>query len=299
MAMKMELILGLILLMFTQTASGQKLEFIETNDVVLLQDCGKPIYTYQKSTKSLQGKYPRANYLHPLYDFQGKMLTEDFPEDHPHQRGVFWAWHQLFVDGKRIGDPWLCQGMVWEVDSVALKTDENRAILEATVYWSDEKENKNILKENLKIEYRRPDDEFYILDFEIVLNALVDKLQIGGSEDEKGYGGFSVRLKTKDGLVFFGENGQLTPRTTTVDVGNWIDVREEKESCSGVVILCDTTRIPNFQGWILRRKNSMQNPAFPGRELIDIRVNEPLVIKNRLIVYQNRLSIQQWLFNLK
>src|SRR6056300_243087 len=67
--------------------------FTEGNDSIL---------KYQIAEKSLNGTYNRANYIHPLYTLDGDILTEDFPEDHLHHRGIFWAWHQLNIGDKRI-----------------------------------------------------------------------------------------------------------------------------------------------------------------------------------------------------
>ena len=57
---------------------------------------------YQAERKALpDGQAARSNYFHPLYDLDGNVLTEDFPKDHIHHRGIFWAWHQVLINGKR------------------------------------------------------------------------------------------------------------------------------------------------------------------------------------------------------
>ena len=57
---------------------------------------------YQAERKALpDGGAARSNYFHPLYDLDGQVLTEDFPKDHIHHRGIFWAWHQVRINGKR------------------------------------------------------------------------------------------------------------------------------------------------------------------------------------------------------
>ena len=48
----------------------------------------------------------RCCYVHPLYAPNGVMLTDDFPVDHYHHRGVFWVWPIVNVDGER-RDLWL------------------------------------------------------------------------------------------------------------------------------------------------------------------------------------------------
>ena len=62
------------------------------------------IMSYQQQYKAQKGKYRRCHYIHPLYGLDGEVLTEDFPADHPHHRGIFWGWHQLWLGDKKVGD---------------------------------------------------------------------------------------------------------------------------------------------------------------------------------------------------
>ena len=73
---------------------------------------------YQRMPKSLDGKYARNNYIHPLYGLDGAVLTEDFPEDHLYHRGIFWSWHQVYINGQRMGDPWLLENFIQKVKNV-------------------------------------------------------------------------------------------------------------------------------------------------------------------------------------
>ena len=277
---------------------GQQLRFIENDGTVTLFDRERPVFSYQKETKSIRGQYPRASYVHPLYSLGGEVLTEDFPADHPHHRGIFWSWHQLYVGEKRVADPWFCEGISWKVDTVLTTVEKGTARLEATVYWvstqsidGDHKPD-TILQELVRITYKKPKANYYELDFEIALVPLLEGVRIGGSEDEKGYGGFSVRVKTPEDLQFFSKNGKLTPENTPVAAGGWVDLKgsfspNTKEKV-GVVIMSQPEALQNFQGWILRKKDSMQNPAFPGREPIVL--EKPLVFKNKVVVYRGSLS---------
>ena len=65
----------------------------------------------------------------------GDVLTEDFPEDHRHQRGVFWAWHQLWDGEERLGDGWTLEDFTTEVKRVAARVTERSAHLDAEVGW--------------------------------------------------------------------------------------------------------------------------------------------------------------------
>jgi hypothetical protein len=49
--------------------------------------------------------FTRGGYLHPLHAPNGLVVTDDFPEDHRHQRGVFFAWTKTEV-GDQHPDFW-------------------------------------------------------------------------------------------------------------------------------------------------------------------------------------------------
>ena len=44
---------------------------------------------------------PRSDYIHPLYGLHGEILTDDWVPDHPHHRGIYWAWPEVDWQGKR------------------------------------------------------------------------------------------------------------------------------------------------------------------------------------------------------
>lgn len=287
-------ILNLILVSFISCiptgANGQGLNFQMRHDHITLYEDQNPRFSYQVKTKAVAGQYPRANYVHPLYSLSGEVLTEDFPSDHLHQRGIFWSWHQLYVDNERLGDPWECEGITWIVDTTMTETHNKSAVLQSVVNWLPEGWQTPVLREDVLISYSKTDPDHYELDFEITLTALVEGLQIGGSEDEKGYGGFSARLKIPDDIQFFSHEGEVTPQKTPVEAGGWVNVKgsfhADQNEPTGVVIMCDPDALKSFRGWILRRSNSMQNPAFPGRKPLAIPKSGPSHFRNKLIVYR-------------
>ena len=73
------------------TAAQHPIRIAETDQGFVITEGPEKVMIYQRKHKSLDGKYTRANYIHPLYGLDGEVLTEDFPRDHPHHRGVFWA----------------------------------------------------------------------------------------------------------------------------------------------------------------------------------------------------------------
>ncbi len=274
---------------------AQNLEFREEKEGVLLLENDQPRYFYQTETKSLDGEYPRANYIHPLLGVKGEIITEDFPEDHLHQRGIFWTWHQLYAEDKRIGDPWLCEGISWEISKVQTEIKDSAAVLNAEVLWIGSDANEAVIKEDLKITFERFNKETFALTFEIQLTALKEGVAIGGSEDAKGYGGFSPRLKLPENVVFESDNGAVEPQNLPVKAGPWITLNGDFENTgntTGVTIMGEPEKLPNYQGWILRSEKSMQNMAFPGAEPLPIKKGENLKFRNQILVHYD-LSVEE------
>ncbi len=270
-------------------------EFRQNEQGFELYEAGKPVFFYQKEPKLLQGQYICCDYLHPLYSLDGDTLTEESPADHPYHRGIYWAWHQIFIDGKSVGDGWVMQDMSQEVSSVKTEVNKSSSVLTAEVFWKSALWNNNepFIKGKTLITVYPVDADIRIIDFEISLRALTANVSIGGSDDEKGYGGFCVRLKLPGDILFNSEKGPVTPEVTQVIAGPWMDFSgtfgtDNKKS--GVTLICDPDT-PNFPApWILRKESSMQNIVFPGRQRIDLSTDKELVLKYRVLVHSGELN---------
>ncbi len=261
---------------------------------VLVVENGKKILFYQQQAKLWEGKFQRANYVHPLYDRNGKIITEDFPSDHRHHRGIFWAWHQLWLGEKKLGDSWSTQDFLSVVKSVETKTQSpNTLAIKTKVHWTsklliDADGNAvPVVEEQTTITVHPTQEAWRLVDFEIKLLALKPEVKIGGSEDDKGYGGFSARIALSPDTKFRGTKGEVKPKRGAVQLGSWLDVSTAK---SGMAIL-DHPQNPGFpQAWILRQQRSMQNPVYPGREPVAISQQQPLVLKYRLVIHNGHLQ---------
>ncbi|MCR8668793.1 PmoA family protein [Aestuariibaculum sp. M13] len=262
--------------------------FTEDNDSILV---------YQITEKSQNGNYKRANYIHPLYSLDGEILTKDFPEDHLHHRGIFWAWHQLYIGNKRIGDGWEIENFKWDVTSV--KEIENHNIsktIQAEVYWKsnlwlDSTGNeKPFVKEITTITVYPKTENYRAIDIEIHLLALEPDMRIGGSEDEKGYGGFSSRIKLPEDINFTSCKGKVTPENLPVKAANWMDITGalgKNSSQAGLTIFCHPSNPGKQNRWILRQKRSMQNAVYPfsGAKTVALSNNKPTILRYRLLIH--------------
>lgn len=289
---------------------------------------GQHVLTYHAAHITQDGNWGRANYLHPLINPSGQVITEDFPDDHPHHRGVFWAWHQAWLRDRQLGDAWACNGFRWNLNSSRTYHDRKTIVIENDLTWSTidktawiqsspkpalEKDKANYPELNSigvesKAETANPVDlieeknwirvhpthhNCRVIDFFICLSANHEGVRIGGSEDAKGYGGFSVRLKLDGTEAFRSNDREIKPETQAVNAGNWLDVSRLD---SGLTIINHPLN-PGVQrdqaSWILRRKHSMQNAVYPGREPILIPRNQPLRLGYRLVLHDGSLKEEQ------
>ena len=129
---------------FTTARSGEGIEISEN---------GRKVLFYQVRPKSVEGKYERAGFVHPLYSLNQKILTDDSPADHPYHRGIFWAWHQIILNGKNIADGWMSEHISWVAPKVKVKKSKGRIMLQSEMVWNAEPDHTPtpIVKEKTKI----------------------------------------------------------------------------------------------------------------------------------------------------
>ena len=259
------------------------------------------ILFYQAERKALpDGRAARSNYFHPLFDLDGNVLTEDFPKDHIHHRGIFFAWHQVRIGGKTVQDQWVNRDSFWTVQNARMDTDDRSASLALRVVWESplftdaQDRRRPFVEERSVTRVHRVEQGIRKIDFHLRLSALVDGVEIGGSEDSKGYGGFSFRVVMPPDIRFAGAHGAVTPIENAVGSSPWMDVSGSYGASgkSGLTILTHPTSAGFPQQWILRAKGSMQNAVYPGRHPVAISRDRPLLLNYRLVLHRGELATE-------
>jgi hypothetical protein len=254
---------------------------------------------YQAERKSLpNGQAARSNYFHPLYDLDGNVVTEDFPKDHIHHRGIFWAWHQVRVNGATVQDQWVNRDSFWTLQDARTVSDDRSASLALRVVWESPRftdaqdQRRPFVEEQSVTRVHRAEGAIRKIDFHQQLKALVDGVEIGGSDDAKGYGGFSYRVVMPADIRFTGAQGVVTPIENAVSPSPWMDVSGSYGSSgkSGLTVLThpSTTGFP--QPWILRARGSMQNAVYPGRNPVAIPRDRPVILRYRIVLHRGELA---------
>lgn len=230
----------------------------------------------EKSAVTEAGASPPGHYFHPISTPRG-VLTELFPPDHVHHRGLFWAWRQLLIDGKPVANSWLMTGMKFRSMGVTRSHDGTR--LEAAGRWRVG--GRDVLEERLSA---RVAGNVLILD--LGLTPMVPGLSIGGSADDKGYGGFSLRLVHSEALRFESGGRVLAPEAGPVEAGPELRMTWDSGTpapAMAVRMACSIDGKP-INRWILRRELSMQNCVWPGRDPVPLPMGKVARLGLRLTV---------------
>ena len=287
------------LLLCISVTSYSQINMVVKDGGFLFLEGKDSIFFYQKTPKAEDGKFSRCNYIHPLYGMDGSRMTEDFPADHPHHRGIFWAWHQLLIDGQPVADGWELKNFIQKVTNFEFILQKGSGRVNTTVDWKSplwKNGSEAFLKEETQLTIYPKSGNYRRIDFQISLKPLAEKFSLGGSDDEKGYSGFSVRLKLPEDVSFSSDHGLVEPANSAISAGNSMNIEGSflnKNKTGGVVIWSNPQNPSPANSWILRKKASMQNVAFPGITPILIEKEKPLVLKYTLLVFQGKMNEKQ------
>ena len=266
-----------------------RVDAVFADDGVTLTDGGKSVLFYRTVPADPAHEPGRLNYVHPIYAPDGTVLTEDRPADHLHQRGAFWSWHQVIVDGKNVADGWYMKGLTFHVREKRFKGDSaggGTLVVNADWIVSSGPELAYVARETTKVRVYPLKDGARRIDFDTVITARADTLALGGSDDEKAYGGFSVRLVKPDRLTFGSGGKTVTPAVGPVDAGKSMGFAWTPGGGSPawtVGLACKANGAP-ITRWILRKELSMQNCVFPGRAPFVLKKGETLRLQSTLIL---------------
>ena len=243
--------------------------------------------------------YARGDYIHPLFGPSGEELTDDYSLNHPHHRGICWAWPVVRFKGE-VRDIWAVRvlptqpGGIWArpVSMDRIEAGPVLAAIDAENVWKWG-DREPIVREDVAIRVFRGQDRCRFLDVQIRLTALADDVSIGGRP--KGtYGGFNLRTfpefdQRKIDMRI--EPADAKPRQAWYHLtGNF----PGGKGLAGVAMLEHVTNpdYPNFPNPEGADKVPGQypkwrsvQPAWPGDREVELQRDKPLVLKYRLWIH--------------
>jgi hypothetical protein len=260
---------------------------------ILIREGERPVLQYNYETNqppvgflekvhTTARKYavPRSNYIHPLYGPDGEVLTQDWSTDHPHHRGIYWAWPEVDF-GQQRGDLHALQRVFARpTGQIQLTTSANAARIEAENLWKWEDETP-VVRERATIVAHRAGEQGQFVDLSFQFTALVDGVKLA-RRGTKAYGGLNIRLSPTQGLKLAHhlDPASATPRRAWSDS---VGMRAGGTKPVGLAVFEKTTN-PDYPGdYIEYPKLPWFQPTFPqAGTRFELNKGQPLVLEYRL-----------------
>jgi hypothetical protein len=267
--------------------------------LTLLED-GKPVltyrYTFVEPPAGVDGIYRRMSYIHPLYGLDGDVLTQDFPDDHYHHRGIFWAWPRCAV-GERPMDVWLGTEAKQIFDRwVARKAEADTATFAVENLWVfDDRAPK--VRERAGFIVHRANDLGRAIDVCLKFTNVCDEVVTirGATEQNKGYGGLCYRPDAaRKPMMFTTAQGGIDADQTEYDTP-WADCTSAAPNGpeSGLAIFQHPGN-PGYphSGWLFRHYGFL-GASYPHNETLTLNPGDSFEVRYRLYVHRGNAASGQ------
>jgi hypothetical protein len=247
-----------------------------------LTENGKPVLVYRSEAKAPEGvpaDRSRCCYVHPLYAPNGAVVTDDYPKDHYHHRGMGWMWPIVEVDGKR-QDTWALKGdVVDRQDRISTKGGKEATVKAEDGWYLGA---ARILREGVEmVIHPLSSGNQRDIDVTLTFAALRPGIRLSGSPDNKGYGGFCIRFAPRTETVVNSENLSPSP-SSDMKPNMWAEIKANyggKRATTRITINPSNPGAPN--GWCLRPYGFL-GVNFPGLDYYTLDPAKPLVMKYRV-----------------
>lgn len=268
-----------------ETAAGFRFAEQAGGRLALL-DGARPVFTYNWGDQLKEGvpaDRTRSCYVHPLVGLDGEVLTDDFPADHHHHRGVFWTWQRMKAAGQDV-DLWTIRGIRQHFGAwVGREAGPEQAALAVANEWHVGE--TTVARETVRLAAHKADAAGRAIDVEVRLEA-VSPVELLGAEG-KGYGGLGLRFAPREDTVITIEEGRQT-RDSDLRKSWWADLSARfagREAVSGVAILVhpESPGAPN--GWTLRHYGFL-GPCWPALTPYTLEPGRPVTLRYRLWVHR-------------
>lgn len=245
----------------------------------------KPVLTYNYGMQLAPGvpeDRRRSTYIHPVNDLRGNSLTDDFPKDHYHHRGLSWMWPHVTIDGKDY-NLWHIQG-VKQIFEKWLAQEDGPVCATLGVKNAWRLDDRKVMDEWVWVRVFRATDIARVIDIRLTWKAL-EPIRLLGAE-KKGYGGLCFRIAPRQQTII------TTPAGIEESDSNqkrypWADesgIFGSSSDFSGVAIFQHQTN-PDFPaGWCLRHYGFL-GVNWPGLEPFTVLPGKPLTMRFRIYVH--------------
>lgn len=227
----------------------------------------------------------RSDYIHPLFGLDSEILTKDWSVDHPHHRGIYWAWPEVDWRGQR-GDLHALQHVFAKPTGRCITTGgQVFAQIEADNVWKWET-GESIVQEKVIIRLYHATGDDRLVDLEFRFTALREPVLLA-RRGTLHYGGLNIRLaKVADQeIIFHTDPTNATPRLAWAELsGKFGDATKP----SGLVVIQSSAN-PDYPGdWVKFPDLNWFQPTFPASGTrYELKPGQPLVLRFRLWLHRD------------
>jgi hypothetical protein len=226
----------------------------------------------------------RSTYIHPVMDPFGTPLTDDFPEDHLHHRGLSWMWPHVTVENQ-VHDLWHIRGVRQRFSKWLLKeTGPLCATVGIKNTW--EVMDRSVVDEWVWVRAFVAGKLGRTVDLSLTW-AAKRRISIRG-QDEKGYGGLCFRLAPRDEPIITTPSGRL-PVDSDLQPYPWVDQSGrfgDRTAVSGVAIFQHPENLDFPAGWCLRHYGFL-GVSWPGIESFVLEPGRSITLRFRIWLHRN------------
>lgn len=292
-------------------AEGKMKASTDSNGQVSLTENGKPILRYNYQTVYETDEYAlngldaneyvvtendtfmanpsiyavaRSNYIHPVFGLDGEILTRDWSKDHPHHRGIYWAWPEVDFGKTRNDLHALQKVFARPTGRIELTNGSDFAQVEAENLWIMEDGVMPIAREIALIRAHAKSETVRIIDLVYKFEGLKDSVTIARRGTDA-YGGLNIRMMTPKSqkLSYHTDKAKEQQQRVWSDLSG---VFTGNENPSGLSVFQHQEN-PEYPGdWVEYPELSWVQPTFPTTGTrYSLEPGKPLVLRFRLIVH--------------
>lgn len=261
---------------------GDKLKLLESGTAVFVYNFGMQL------PADVPEKYRRSCYIHPVYDLKGNPLTDDFPKDHYHHRGLSWMWPRVTIAGEEY-DLWHIEGVRQHFENwLVQEVGPICATLGIKNAWH--LDDRKVVDEWVLVRTFRASENGRVIDVCLTWQAL-EPVQLLGAI-KKGYGGLCFRFAPRKETIITTSGGVQEEDSNLLQFP-WADESGkfgDSEQVTGVAIFQHPDNPESPDGWCLRHYGFL-GVCWPGLEPVTLEPNNPVTLRYRIWVHEGDANV--------
>ncbi len=235
----------------------------------------------------------RGCYIHPVWGLNGEILTDDFPRDHYHHHGIFWAWPHVGIDGQ--------EHDLWMYDTIKqrfvrwLHRDTGPVASSLGVENGWFVDDRQVMIERVSLRIFKASDDARVIDISLTWIPMAQAITLQGAED-KSYGGLTIRFApgSRQETVITVPDGRTEQDLPDTPLA-WADLTTRfggAESASGAALLVHPGH-PDFPPTWLTRHYGPLCVGWPGIEPRTFPPGQPIRLDYRIWIHKSAVDVSR------